>query len=180
MFYHYSGAGNAPDLSNTSRAINATMLISDQLMTWGDGSHHQPVHILPDKSIPNGQYCFIISDWKVVVEKIGTFYGSSGYIYLEFHSPGIGDMQWRFVSDANNYQYDWNGQISGIEQPNDWVSPLAPDYGHLPSKLKKCACEFGAPAGIGKLFNAGNTTPIISFNRVLWPVAPVINVVDIK
>jgi hypothetical protein len=127
MFHLYSGSGTVHDTSNKSRAIRATLMISDQLETWGSGL---PVPITPGQPIPNGKYQFRISDWTVAVDSIGTFFGQTGSLYIEFVPPTFPDRMWNLFSDASP-EYSWIGQILSSTQPTDWSNPLAPDYGHL-------------------------------------------------
>ena len=150
MYHLYAGSGTVKDSSGIQRALQATAMISDQLQTWVGGGPGQPVHLFPGQPLPNGQYQFRISDWHVAIDRIGIFSGQSGSIYLEFvpqpPNLGIGDKMWFFNSDAAP-AYNWAGQITAIELPNNWTNPSAPDYGHLPSKIKCAGAHMGQSAG---------------------------------
>ena len=157
MYHLYTGNGTVKDISGVQRAIHATMLISDQLMTAGGGGPGKPVNLPSGQRLSNGQYQFIISHWHVIVDKIGIFFGQSGSIYLEFDpnfpvNPGITAREWGLVSDAARYEYDWLGKINFLQGPNNWVNPLASDYGHLFSKMDFYASNMGQT--IRKLFSS--------------------------
>jgi len=151
MYHLYSGSGTVRDTSGATRRIHGTMMISDQLETWISGGPGQPVQVIPGQPIPNEQYQFRISHWYMAVDRIGIFFGQSGSIYLEFLSPHFNDKMFFLNSDAS-VEYDWAGEIEGMHQPDDWVNPTAPDYGHLPHKIKCAGIDMGQT--IAKIFTS--------------------------
>ncbi len=155
MYHLYSGNGSVEDTSSIKRAIYVSMLISDELQTWAGGRPGQPVHLSPGQPLSNGQYQYIISDWRIMIDRIGIFFGQSGRIYLEFKpdgpNPGIINREWFLNSDAAPYDYDWGKNIDFIDQPNNWVNPTSSDYGHLFRKMTFNAANMGQ--SIGQLFS---------------------------
>jgi hypothetical protein len=133
MYHLYSGSGEVSDSSGIKRVIQVTAMISDILLTGND----QPVQITPGQPLPMvPNYYFRISNWHIAVDKIGIFFGQTGAIGLQFTGPKLPLFgTWQFDSDASN-KYKWGGDINGTDQPNMWVNPSAPDYGHLPYKIK--------------------------------------------
>lgn len=148
MYHLYSGSGQVSTSTGTNRAIQVTAMISDQLLTTSG----QPVQVIPGQPLIGGKYGFKISDWHVAVDRIGTFFGPGGSIYISLLTPlTLGDMMWGFSSDAGG-EYSWGGEIPSMDHPNrqDWPNPSASDFGHLPKKIR---CTSGAMGStIGKLF----------------------------
>jgi len=156
LYYVYSGNGSVEDTSGIKRALHASMLISDQLRTLAGAGPAHPVHLSPGQPLPNGQYQFKILDWRIMIESIGIFFGQSGRIYIAFKpdgpNSGIIDREWHLNSDAAPYYYDWGKNIDFMEQPNNWVDPASPDYGHLFRKMTFNATDLGQ--SIGQLFSS--------------------------
>jgi hypothetical protein len=146
MYHLYSGSGAVSDSSGTKRAIQVTAMISDILLTGND----QPVQITSGQPLPTvPNYYFRISHWHVAVDKIGIFFGQTGAIGIQFPAPKLFGL-WTCNSDVSN-EYNWGGDLPGeMERPNAWTNPSAPDYGHLPLKIKCTGGGMGST--IDKLF----------------------------
>jgi len=142
MYHLYTGSGSASDCTGTNRVIAVEAMISDQL--W-DRDRNQPVQVIPGKKLEgSGSYLYKIADWRIAVDKIGSFIGQSGQFFLQdIGSNNLFDKMWHFYSDLDSglvNNYSWGGAVNVTTNPSqtDWGNPSASNYAQLPYSIK---CE---------------------------------------